>query len=153
MPGTRGIQNSQPYDLIDRLMAENQQLWAEVTALKASKRNEAGFLIKLFGDEDAAVAQSFTFPVPLTVDGLYLTSFDAFVATEGFDAIELDLYNVTQDVDMLTTTLVIPSYESYGAPDYIIENRYRQVFWKDKLLIDNLYASDALGLAVILEFA
>lgn len=151
--GTRGIQDPVALNLIDELLAENQKLWTEITNLKATKRNEAGFLIKLYDDESAAEAnKSFIFSVPLSCDGLYLETFDAFVTSFNFDTFEIDLYNWTWDYYMLTDYLTISSGNREGDPTYIIDNKYRQVFWKDQLSIDLVTVGDATGLGIILEF-
>lgn len=154
MPGLKGIQGNVPFNLVDELLNSIRDLEDRVSDLEAKQRNEAAFLIKLFGETEAVTASfDLIFAAPLSVDGLYLDNLEAFVSTAGTTSTTVDIFNVTQNVDMLTTNLTILANQKHSSPTYVLNNRYKQVFWKDQLRIRVVTAgSGAKGLGVMLEF-
>lgn len=155
--GTRGIQDPQGFDLVDRLMTQIANLEAEVMELRALHRNEASFIVKITPDDEPVIAETpaFIYAIPFDVDGLYLEDVEAFVTTVGGSATTIRLRNIklASTVTVTLANLTIDSGQKHSNPTYILDNTKRQFMWKDQLAIDVLSAGGgAKGLGVILKF-
>jgi len=94
------------------------------------------------------------FSIPAILDGANLTRAQAIVITAGTTgATTVDIYNVTDDVDMLTGAISIASTETVGTPG-TIDTSNDDVATDDVLRIDVTSTADTepLGLIVTLEF-
>lgn len=153
--GTRGIQDPQGFDLLERMMLQIANLEAEVMELRALHRNEASFIVKITPDDETVVAETpaFIYAIPFDVDGLFLEDAEAFVTTVGGSSTTIRLRNVTQGTTVTLANLTIASGQKHSTPTYILDNTKRQFMWKDQLAIDVIAAgSGAKGLGVIFKF-
>jgi len=94
-------------------------------------------------------------PIPLQFSGMNLTRAQAMVNTAGTtNATTIDIYNVTDSIDMLSTAISIASGGTVGTVG-TINTTYDDVVTNDVLRVDVTTASttNAKGLLVILEFA
>lgn len=100
----------------------------------------------------------FIFAVSDDMDGMDLVDADAYVSTVGSGTVTVQIRNITQTADMLSTAITIDagentSYEATTQP--VINTATDDVTVADMIAIDvdGAGGGDAKGLGVILEFA
>ena len=118
------------------------------------------FVCLIFPSTDAVVvgddAAGFFLPVPDDLDELKLISAHAVVYTDGGSTVTVQIRNVTQAVDMLTTPITIDagettSYTATTPPE--INPAVSEVATGDILVVDVIDAGGASGLVVILAIS
>jgi hypothetical protein len=114
--------------------------------------------IKVFGDSQAVTVGDgkFVFACSEDMDGTVLRAVEMYVTTVSSSGIvQVQLRNVTQAVDMLTTRVQIDQGEKNSRDasiGYVIGDA--DVAWGDEVAIDvDAAGTGARGLGVILEFA
>lgn len=125
------------------------------------------FEIKVFADRnaldgtlpDTSIVVSvgdgkFVFIVPPDLDDTNLVVAEAGISAVGSSDLEVTLYNLTQTVDMLTSSIVIPAGDFASFPPAVTAISNGNVFAADRISInvDAAGGGDAEGLMVILQF-
>ena len=121
---------------------------------------EGRFVCLIFTSTEAVVAgddaAGFFLPVPEDLDELKLIEANASVYTDGASVVTIQIRNITQANDMLTTPITIDagdtnSYQAATPPE--INDAVAQVFTGDILVVDVDDDGGAMGLVVILGIA
>lgn len=118
----------------------------------------AYYEIAVFYDEEpVTVDRTFTWPIPLGVNGLAMIHVEAgLTAVVGSSATIVQLHNVTQAVDMLSTRITIDSGEfaSFNAVTQpVIDDVNAVVERGDRIRIEiDAAGSGAYGLCVMVRF-
>jgi hypothetical protein len=117
--------------------------------------NTAIILIAIASATDVSVADGVMyFPIPPKLNGKILKSANAIVNTAGStNATTIDIYNVTDSVDMLSSAISIASDATVGTAG-TVNTSYDDVATNDVLRVDITSASSTKpkGLMVMLEF-
>jgi hypothetical protein len=115
--------------------------------------------IKVFRDDDEVVVGdgAFIFAISEDMDGAVLQSVEIYVTTVSSSGIvQVQLRNITQGADMLSTRVQIDAGEKNSADAatvYVINPTFADVVWEDEIAIDvDAAGTDAKGLGVILDF-
>ncbi len=116
------------------------------------------FDIKVVADYDTFEAGDgqFIFAIPSDVNGMNLTSAAAYVTTVGISASGVQIRNITQAADMLSTIISIDASEftSYtAATPPVIDTGNDDVATGDLISVDIDVAGGGQGLGVILGFS
>ena len=102
----------------------------------------------------SASSGKISFPVPPSLNGMNIVSANAMVNTAGTtNPTTVDIFNVTDSVDLLSGAISIASGETIGTPG-TVDTAHDDVAANDILRVDVTTASDtyAKGLMVMLEF-
>lgn len=119
--------------------------------------------IKVFPDEGTGSETvtgdgKFIWVIPYDLDGTNLVDADAFVTTVGSGATIIQIRNITQAVDMLTTRITIDANEYHSFPPGAsvqadIDEDNNTVVTGDRLAIDvDTAGAGSKGLGVMLRF-
>jgi hypothetical protein len=119
--------------------------------------------IKVFPDEGTGSETvtgdgKFIWVIPYDLDGTNLVDADAFVTTVGSGATVIQIRNITQAVDMLTTRITIDANEYHSFPPGAsspadIDDANNTVVTGDRIAIDvDTAGAGSKGLGVMLRF-
>ena len=113
----------------------------------------------MFGDDSTVAGGdgAFTFDIPEWLDGLALTAVGAYVSTASSSGIvQVQLHNVTDAVDMLSTRVQIDANELVSkdsATQPVVNAANAGVAWGDLLRVDvDAAGTGAMGLGLDLLF-
>lgn len=117
----------------------------------------AKYEIKVFDDEELMITGDglFKWGIDSDLSGLYLLSASAFVSTTGSGVATIQVQNVTQGLNLLTTAITIDSgeYDSLDAGTQPVINTALTINAKDRLWINaSAVPTGAKGLGVRLLF-
>ena len=114
--------------------------------------------IKLAADDSTVDTGNgiFIFSIPDDLDGLHLRAAEGFVSTAGSGVTQIQVRNVTQAVDMLSSRIEIDAGDldsRDSTPRSVIDTDFNQVFAKDQIALDvDANGTTALGHGVMLLF-
>lgn len=119
----------------------------------------AVLFIKVFGDTQVVTTGDgkFIFEVSEDMDDMFLIKVESYVTTVSSSGLPtVQIRNVTQAVDMLTTKLTIDASElnsKTAAAPAVIDVANDDVFWGDHIALDvDVAGTGAMGLGVMLTF-
>lgn len=110
-----------------------------------------------FGSDVEAGDGKFIWVIPYDLDGTNLVDADAFVTTVGSGATIIQIRNITQAVDMLTTRITIDAGDFHSFPpgptQADIDDANNTVVTGDRIAIDvDSAGAGAKGLGIMLRF-
>lgn len=153
---TQPVQEPTPGRTDQALEFRSRQLFRR-PAVPATLRGN--FEIKVVSDEDTLTVGdgAFIFAIPADLDNYNLISAEAYVTTVSSSGLPtVQIRNVTQAVDMLTTriTIDVSEFTSYNATTPpVIDTANDDVATGDRIAIDvDGAGTGAMGLGVILVF-
>lgn len=125
----------------------------------ANSNSYGPYDIKVFSDLQIVLTGDgrYIFPIDLDLDGAVLTTVEMFVSTVSSSGIvQVQLRNITQSVDMLSTRIQIDANEYHSATAataYVISAANADVAHQDRIAIDvDAAGTNARGLTMSILF-